>query len=104
MEIPTGYYDNISNVIYYLKQLILATNKFWKDDLNIRYASVDKRTSVFVKTAVTYDSKMMLPVLGFEPGTTILKQFFAYESVSFTNHRKVVITVCLHRYHSHSIC
>ena len=48
LEIPTGYYDNINNVTYNLKQLILATDKFQKDDVDIRYASIDKRTSVYV--------------------------------------------------------
>ena len=32
-DIPTGYYDTIKNVIYNLKQLMLATNNFRKDDL-----------------------------------------------------------------------
>ena len=38
LEIPTGDYDSINN----LKQLILSANKFRKDDLGIRYASIDK--------------------------------------------------------------
>ena len=41
-EIPTEYYDNI-NITYNLKQLILATNKFLKDDVDIHHASIDKK-------------------------------------------------------------
>ena len=48
LEIPTGSYDNINSVTYNFKQLIMATNKFRKDDVDIRYASIDKRTSVYV--------------------------------------------------------
>ena len=48
LEIPIGHYDNINNVTYNFKQLIMATNKFRKDDVDIRYASIDKRTSVYV--------------------------------------------------------
>ena len=51
LEIPAGYYDNTNSVIYNFKQLILVTNKVRKDDLDIRYASVDKRTSVYIKNS-----------------------------------------------------
>ena len=72
LEIPRGYYDNINNVTYNLKQLLLATNKFRKDDVDIRFASIDKRTSVYVMNncylRLEGDGAM---ILGFEPGATI---------------------------------
>ena len=39
---------NINNVTYNLKQLILATNNFRKNDVDIYYAPTGKRTSVYV--------------------------------------------------------
>ena len=48
LKIPTGYYDNINNVTYNLKQLILAANKFQEDGVDIHYVSIGKRTSVYV--------------------------------------------------------
>ena len=85
LEIPTGYYDNINNVVYSLEQLILTTSKFQKNNLDICYASVDKRTFVYIKTAVTYNSKMMLPqILVFEPGTTINNSLLTSPYLSLT--------------------
>ena len=71
-ETQIRYYDNINNVTYNLKQLILATSKFRKDDVDIRYASIDKRPSVYVKN----DCYLRLEddvamIFGFEPGATI---------------------------------
>ena len=68
-KFQTEYYDNIDNATYNLKQLILATNKFQKDDVDIRYASIDKRTSMYV----TNNSNLRLKgdvamILGFEFG------------------------------------
>ena len=72
MEIPTGYYDDINNVIYNLKQLILATIKFRKDDLDICYAFTDKKTSVYVKDGCYLRLENDgATTLGFEHGITI---------------------------------
>ena len=85
LEIPTGYYDNINNVIYNLKQLILATNKFRKDDLDIRYASIDKRTSVYVKNGCYLRLEDdVATILGFEPGTTINNTLLTSPYLSLT--------------------
>ena len=51
----------ITSTMLFTFATILATSKFGNDDLDIRYASIDKTTSLSVETAFTYDSKMMLP-------------------------------------------
>ena len=85
LEIPTGYYDNINNVIYNLKQLIFATNKFQKDDLDIHYASGDKRTSVNIKNGCCLRLEdNVATILGFEPGTTINKSLLTSPHLSLT--------------------
>ena len=68
----TGYYDNINNVTYNLKQLILVTNKFRKDDVDILYASIDKRTSVYVTNNcyLRLEGNVAM-ILGFEAGANI---------------------------------
>ena len=60
LEIPTGYYDKINNVIYNLKVLMWTPTNFGKDDLDIRFYR-QKNICVCKITAVTCDSKMMLP-------------------------------------------
>ena len=72
LEIRTGNYDNINNVTYNWKQLILATNKFRKDDVDICYASIDKRMSVYVTNNcyLRLEGDVAM-ILGFEPGATI---------------------------------
>ena len=72
LEIPRGYYDNINNVTYNLKQLILSTNKFRKDDVDIRFASIDKRTSMYVMNNcyLRLEGEGAM-ILGFEPRATI---------------------------------
>ena len=75
----------MNNVIYNLTQLILGINKFRKDDLDIRHASINKRTSV-----------------GFEPGTTISNSLLTGPYLSLTT-RKVsslyVYTDIIHSQH-----
>ena len=86
LEIPTGHYDNINNVTYNLKQLILAINKSRKDDVDIRYASIDKRMSVYVKNNcyLRLEGNVVM-ILGFEPGATIINSFVTSPSLSTGN-------------------
>ena len=67
-----GVHCNINNVTYNLKQLILATSNFQKDDVDICYASTDKRTSVYVKNCcyLWLESDVAM-TWRFEPGATI---------------------------------
>ena len=87
LEIPTGYYDiNVNNITYNLKQLILATDKFRKDDVGIPYAS--KRTSVCVtNTCYLRLEGDVAMILGFEPGATISNSLVTspYLSLSIGN-------------------
>ena len=51
---------------------MLATNNFRKDDLDIRYASADKRISVYIKNGCYLRLEDDVgKVLGFEAGTAI---------------------------------
>ena len=68
-----------------MKQLILATNKFQKNDLDIRYASIDKRTSVYVKNSsyLRLEDDVAI-ILGFEPRTTINNSLLMSPYLSLT--------------------
>ena len=70
--IPSGYYKDINNLIYNIRQLIGATGKFRDNDVDLRYVPTDKRTSVYVKSGchVKLDGDIAT-VLGFETGTVV---------------------------------
>ena len=71
-----------------MKQLILATTKFRKDDVDIRYASIDKRMSVYITNNcyLRLEGDVAM-ILGFEPGATISNSFdtSSYLSLSTGN-------------------
>ena len=70
-----------------MKQLILAVNKFRKDDVDIRHASIDKRSSNSVYVANNCYLRLegdVAMTLGFELGVTINNSLVTSPYLSLT--------------------